>query len=59
LLPMDVTNLFPYSPMTYLDVENREDSTYLIGIVDTRTREIDSRDIQALVDSCIESYNPF
>jgi len=59
LLPMDVTNLFPYSPMTYLDVETREDKTYLVGIVDTRTREVDSRDIQALVDSCIESYNPF
>jgi len=59
LLPIDVISLFPYSPMTYLDIETREDKTYLVGIVDTRTREVDSRDIQALVDSCIESYNPF
>ncbi|MCK9470681.1 MAG: hypothetical protein M0Q88_02880 [Bacilli bacterium] len=52
----DLYDMFIYSSMTYIDLEYRDDITYLTGQIDTRGREIDILDISEILEDLSEVY---
>lgn len=50
----EIESLFPYSPSTYIGVEQRNHKYHLIGVLDTRKREIDIRDFKNIIHACVD-----
>lgn len=50
----EILDLFPYSSRSYMSIVHINDKSYLEGTIDTRTREIDIRDLKEIINHCVD-----